>query len=249
MNRSHAKSMCDAAFTIVIENATISYSPAVMGRSWIIDLIRRHETRPFVSLKNINFELKRGESVGIIGGNGAGKSTLLKVMAGILAPSSGKVEISGNVTTLLDLGAGVEGHLTGHENIDLSASLQRFPKSDAAAFRQYVEDFSELGEALERPIRTYSMGMMLRLMFSLRTFVDPEILVVDEVFGVGDQKFASKAQERTREIISNASSFALASHDLRLISEFCTRTVWLNKGVIVMDGPTEEVISRYSSET
>ena len=232
---------------ISIRHATISYSPAVMGRSWLVDLLRRRKTLPFVSIRDISLELQPGESLGIVGGNGAGKSTLLRVMSGILEPSLGTVELRGNVTALLELGAGVEGHLNGYENIDLSASLQRFSRAETAAFRRYVAEFSELGEALGRPVRTYSLGMMLRLVFSLRTFIDPEILLIDEVFGVGDAQFTQKAQKRTREIISRASSFALASHDLSLIAEFCTRTIWLKRGQIVEDGPTANVLESYKA--
>lgn len=234
---------------ITLTNVTVSYSPAVMGRSFIIDTLRGRKREPFVSLRDVSLRLEHGESLGIVGHNGAGKSTILKVMAGLLPPISGQIDINGRVSSLLELGAGLEGSLDGWTNIDLSASLQRLPKNKIADFKEYVVSFSELGPALDRPVRTYSVGMLLRLIFSMRTYVAPEILVVDEVFGVGDKLFAAKAQKRTSEILRSASCFALASHDVSLLKTFCKRAIWLDGGRLLMEGPTEEVTQSYAAAT
>jgi lipopolysaccharide transport system ATP-binding protein len=230
---------------IKLNAVTVSYSPAVMGRSWLMDLARGRSRESFTALRDVTLELGHGESVGIIGNNGAGKSTLLKVMAGIAPATNGRVEINGAVMSLLNLGAGVETHLDGWENIDLLASLQRIPRRQRPAFRDYVAEFSELGEALSRPVRTYSAGMLLRLVFSLRTFIQPDILVIDEVFSVGDLNFAGKAQKRTTELITMASSLALASHDAGLITAFCKQAIWLEKGRLVKRGPAAEIVDAY----
>jgi len=235
-----------SAPSIRLTDVTISYSPAVMGRSWLFDRLMGQRSEPFMSLRGVSLTLEHGESLGIIGNNGAGKTTTLKVMAGILPPTTGQVEINGNVTTLLDLGAGLEGNFNAWFNIDLFAELQRIPRNKRVDYKNYVVDFSELGDALSRPVRTYSMGMLLRLIFSLRTYVTPEILIVDEIFGVGDQRFTRKAQQRTLEILRSASSVAFSSHDFSLIRSFCTRTIWMEGGKIVQSGATDEVIANYA---
>jgi ABC-2 type transport system ATP-binding protein/lipopolysaccharide transport system ATP-binding protein len=232
---------------INLTSVTVSYSPAVMGRSWMMDLARGRPRQPLTALRDIHIEVPCGGSVGIIGNNGAGKSTLLRVMAGILPATNGRVEINGSVTSLLNLDAGVETHLNGWDNIDLLAALQRIPRRQLPAFRDYVAEFSALGEALSRPVRTYSAGMLLRLIFSLRTFTQPDILVVDEVFGVGDRHFAAKAKERTTALLTKASSFALASHDPTLITAFCREAIWLDNGNLIKQGPAADVVRAYQA--
>lgn len=231
---------------ISLRQATVSYSPSVMGRRAVFERLRGRKPEGFTALHGIDLDIPRGESVGLLGTNGAGKSTLLKLVAGIIPPSSGTAIIRGEATPLLDLGAGIEGALDGWENIKLAAALQRIAPGRFDEFRDYVVSFSELGEALARPVRTYSSGMMLRLVFALRTFIDPEILVLDEIFGVGDVHFSSKAEARTRGLMRSASTLILASHDTRLLAEFCRIAVWLEKGRIVKVGPTEEIGAAYA---
>jgi ABC-2 type transport system ATP-binding protein/lipopolysaccharide transport system ATP-binding protein len=157
------------------------------------------------------------------------------------------VIISTNVTPLVDLGAGLEDGVNGFDNIQLSAKLQRIPRNRLAAFSSYVQAFSELGEALSRPVRTYSSGMTLRLSFALRTFTKPDILVLDEVFGVGDHNFSIKAKARTTELLQAASCLLLASHDANLIREFCTLALWLEWGRVKAFGSVDDVLAQYES--
>jgi ABC-type polysaccharide/polyol phosphate transport system ATPase subunit len=230
---------------IEISEAFVHYSPAVLGRQALFEKLRGRAAEGFTSLAGLSLCVEAGNALALIGDNGAGKSTLLRVIAGTVPLSSGKVRVSGRVTPLLDLGAGLEGALNGWENIELAASLQRLRRAQAKAFRDYVVEFSGLGEALSRPVRTYSAGMCLRLVFSLRTFVEPEIFVVDEVFGVGDLAFSEKAGARLRELLNGASALVFATHDLHLAEELCGEAAWLHQGTLRFLGPARDTISLY----
>lgn len=230
---------------ILLSEVCVAYAPSIMGRRALFDMLGGKQVSPFVALNRVSLAIEAGSSIAVIGQNGAGKSTLLKVAAGILPPSRGDVTIHGSVGTLLDLGAGLEGALDGWKNIELAAALQRFCTKRTLKFRDYVADFSGLGPALSRPVRTYSAGMTLRLLFSLRTFVEPDILVIDEVFGAGDHAFTKKANARMRELLNCASTVIFASHDHHLLQELCTQAVWLDHGTIVAQGAVADVIGRY----
>jgi ABC-type polysaccharide/polyol phosphate transport system ATPase subunit len=230
-----------------LSQVSVHYSPAVMGRKILFDRLMGITVAPFVALDAVDLRIIAGESVGVVGCNGAGKSTLLRVAAGILPPTLGQVRVGRNVTALIDLSAGLEGALSGRDNIKLAAKLQRIPSKLFNSFLEYVRDFSELGEALARPVRTYSSGMALRLAFSLRTFLHPDLLVMDEVFGVGDHNFSLKARGRTTQLLRAASSLLFASHDANLIREFCTSAVWLDRGKLKAFGPAAEVLAIYES--
>lgn len=198
------------------------------------------------ALNAISFEAKDGDRIGLVGGNGAGKTTLLRVLSRVYPPTSGLVEIKGRVASLIDLVMGMDTDATGYENIVMRGIMLGLDHKQARAITQDVEEFSELGEFLSLPIRTYSSGMMLRLAFAVSTAVRPEILILDEIIGVGDAAFAEKAEKRMHDIISNASIVFLASHDNQSILRFCNRTLWLKGGQLVMDGTPQEVLSAYS---
>jgi homopolymeric O-antigen transport system ATP-binding protein len=235
--------------SIILDKVSLHYSPAMMGRKMLFTRPFFGSTPPLVALKSVSIVISPGQSLGVVGSNGAGKSSFLRVCAGILDPTAGRVRITENVTALIDLGAGLEGALSGFDNIELAAKLQRIPKSRHAEFVDYVREFSELGDALARPVRTFSSGMTLRLIFSLRTFLQPDLLVVDEIFGVGDRNFSIKAKERTTELLRGASSLILASHDANLIREFCTSAIWLERGRVKLHGPVDDVLEAYAEVT
>jgi len=188
-----------------------------------------------LALDDINLDLKDGDRIGLVGHNGSGKTTLLRTMAGIFRPTRGRMIVEGRVSTVFGLGAGMDPELTGYENITRMAMLLGATLSEAEAFIPEIEDFTELGQFLAMPVRTYSAGMTTRLLFAVATAVHPEILLVDEVLGAGDAAFQEKAQKRLAEFVAKASIFVLASHAPALMNQFCTRMITLEHGRIVAD--------------
>jgi lipopolysaccharide transport system ATP-binding protein len=197
------------------------------------------------ALREVNLEIQRGERVGLIGPNGAGKSTLLKIMGGIYHPTSGVAEIGGRVCPLFEFATGFEMDLSGWDNIRIRCMLLGMSRREVAAKLPEVGDFSGLGEFLDYPVRTYSVGMFVRLAFSASTAVDPQILLLDEVMGAGDLDFAAKAKRRMLELIDHGEIVVLASHVLPEVQDLCTRVIWLDKGRVRMVGPSAEVVAEY----
>ena len=202
--------------------------------------------RPHVdALRGISVEVNSGERVAVIGLNGAGKSTLLKVMAGIYPPTSGRSQTSGHVCPLFEFATGFEMNQSGWDNIMVRGMLLGMSRAEIEEKMQEIADFSELGEYLDYPVKTYSSGMFIRLAFSISTAMNPEILLLDEVVGAGDIAFAGKAKRRMRGFIEQGNIVVLSSHGLEMIKEFCTRAIWLEKGVIQADGNVAQVIDAY----
>ena len=201
--------------------------------------------KTFRALDELSFSVKKGEKLGIIGLNGAGKTTLLRTIAGIFHPSKGKVIVDGRVSPLLDFNTGFEDHLTGIENIMIRLMFLGISKAEAEKKIPEIIEFSELGDFIHQPIRTYSTGMNLRLAFATSTSIEPEILVADEVMGTGDAQFAAKAKKRLEEFLSRDCTLILSSHSMELVRDFCKRIIWLQHGKIVADGPVAEVIEKY----
>lgn len=200
----------------------------------------------FWALKDVSFEVKEGEVIGIIGRNGAGKSTLLKIISGILKPTRGLVSCSGSIVPMLELGSGFDHDLTGRENIFLNGAILGYSK-------EYLEDkfidileFSELNKFIDMPIRNYSSGMLMRLAFSIATVVNPEILIVDEILAVGDSAFQEKSKARMMELMSGGTTVLFVSHSLEQIREMCNRVIWLDDGMIKMIGESSEVCDQYN---
>ena len=199
----------------------------------------------FYALKSVSFQINKGDRVGIIGHNGAGKSTLLKIIAGVMKPTEGKVTVNGQVAPLLELGAGFDPELSGAENIYLNgAILGKSKKFLDKKFDEIVE-FSELGEFIYTPLKTYSSGMRARLGFSIAVQVDPDILIVDEVLGVGDERFRKKSSEKMKELITSGKTVILVSHMLKQIEELTNKVIWLHRGEIKEMGDTKMVCSKY----
>lgn len=202
----------------------------------------------FWALRNISFEVERGECVGIIGPNGAGKTTLLKILTRALHPTEGEFEVRGNVLSLLELGTGFNLELTGRQNIHHSAQLLGFPDGYVSGMIDDIEAFAELGEFFDRPIKIYSSGMYVRLAFSMFVFMRPQILIVDEALSVGDVFFQQKSFAKMREMIAGGTTCLFASHDAAAIRNLCNRAVFLNNGHINFIGDPEEAISRYHGQ-
>ena len=199
------------------------------------------------AVRGVTLEINAGERVGLIGHNGAGKSTLLKVMAGIYPPTSGHASTVGRVCPLFEFATGFEYNRSGWENIRIRAMLLGMPPNEIEKKLPEIADFSELGKFLDYPVRTYSTGMFVRLAFAVSTSVNPEILLLDEVMGAGDLSFTEKANVRMREFMDQGKILVFSSHSLDLLNEYCNRTVWMDKGRIMEDGPTHAVVNAYKN--
>lgn len=196
-------------------------------------------------LKNINLNIKKGESVALIGVNGSGKSTLLKLMTKIIYPTSGKIEIIGKLTSLLELGAGFHPDFTGRENIYFNASIFGLTAREIDNRIRDIITFSELGDLIDSPVRTYSSGQYMRLAFSIAINVDAEILLIDEILAVGDQHYQDKCFDKLMELKNSGKTIVIVSHSLESIKNFCDRAVWINNGEVAMDGEITKVIEEY----
>lgn len=201
----------------------------------------------FYALKDVSFQVQKGDRVGILGLNGAGKSTLLKVIAGVYKPTSGTVIKRGKVIPLLELGAGFEKDYTGRENIFLYGSFLGYSKEFIESKFDEIVSFAELEKFIDVPVTNYSSGMRARLGFAIATVVEPEILIVDEVLAVGDAAFQEKSRKRMMELMSGGTTVLFVSHDLSQIRTMCNRVVWIDHGTVKMFGPTQEVCDAYQN--
>ena len=200
-------------------------------------------------LKNINLNIKKGETVALIGTNGSGKSTLLKLMTKILYPNSGIIEINGKLTSLLELGAGFHPDFSGRENIYFNASIFGLTKKEIDDRLENIIEFSELKNYIDNPIRTYSSGMYMRLAFAVAINVNADILLVDEILSVGDEHFQNKCIEKMLELKKEGKTMVFVTHSMESVRKLCSRAVWLYNGNIQMDGKVEEVIKKYVEVT
>jgi len=203
---------------------------------------RANEEREFWALRDVSFKLVHGESLGVIGPNGAGKSTLLQVLAGIIAPSAGTVEVRGQVSSLLTLGAGFDQELTGRDNILLAGAFLGIREEEMRGRMEGIIEYADIGQFIDAPIKTYSSGMRARLGFSIATFVDPDVLLLDEVLGTGDEAFRVKSKARILEIAASAKAVVLVTHDLHWVTDFCNRAMLLEQGRVVAEGDPQEVV-------
>jgi O-antigen export system, ATP-binding protein len=197
------------------------------------------------SLDKINLDISSNERVGLLGHNGAGKSTLLRVLSGVYKPCSGQAEIAGNVGSLIDISLGIDGEATGMENIFLRAALLGISREKIKKNLESIIEFSELGDFINMPVRTYSTGMHLRLAFSVSTMISPQILLMDEWLSVGDFNFQKKAEERLTNLIDRSEILVLASHSRELLENCCTRVIWLEHGRIKKEGPAIDICAEY----
>jgi ABC-type polysaccharide/polyol phosphate transport system ATPase subunit len=201
--------------------------------------------KEFWALREVSFELNRGEAFGIIGSNGAGKSTILKLITGIMRPTSGSIELNGRLSALIEVGAGFHPDLTGRENIYLNGTILGMRRAEIDRKFDAIVDFSGLSDFIDTPVKRYSTGMYARLGFSVAAHVDPDILIVDEVLSVGDIVFQNRCLEKMNEIIRSGATVIFVSHNLRAISELCPRSILLEQGRITAAGPSQEVLKSY----
>lgn len=197
------------------------------------------------ALHDISFDLRRGEALGIVGLNGSGKSTLLQIIAGVLPPTSGKVETHGRIAALLELGSGFNPELTGRENIYINGAILGLERDRIDAIIGDIIAFADIGDYIEQPVKTYSSGMAVRLAFSVQVHVDPDILIVDEALAVGDAAFQAKAMTRIQQILARGTTLLFVGHDLNAVRAFCQRAILLENGRMAMLGAPEEVIEEY----
>ena len=208
-------------------------------------LVEGFRREVFHALKNVTFRMDPGESVAILGVNGAGKSTLLSMVAGLVPPDRGRVQVRGRVAPLLELGSGFHPDLTGAENVRLNASLLGIGKKQLKQLYPAIVDFSEIADFIDEPLRTYSTGMVMRLAFSVAVNIDPDILLIDEVLVVGDTAFQAKCFDRILDFRARGKTILCVSHSPTMVQKLCTRAIWLDHGDLLLDGPLAEVADAY----
>ena len=205
----------------------------------------RNKKRKHVVLKDISVDILRGQSVALVGVNGCGKSTLLKLLNKIIYPQKGTIEINGKVSSMIELGAGFNTDFTGRENIYFNASIFGLTKAEIDEKINEIIEFSELGDFIDNPVRTYSSGMYMRLAFSVAINVQAEILLIDEILAVGDQHFQDKCFKKLIDLKESGKTIVIVTHNMHQVKQFCNRAVWLYQGEIRMDGPVEKVLDEY----
>ena len=201
----------------------------------------------FWALKDISFQIKKGEVVGIIGSNGAGKSTLLKIISGVLKPTQGKVIVNGVISPMIELGAGFDPELTARENIFLNGAILGYSKKFLEEKFEEIVDFSELRDFLDVPVKNFSSGMIAKLAFSIATIVNPEILIVDEILSVGDIKFQEKSKNKMLQLIKGGTTVLYVSHSIESIKELCSKVIWIEHGTLVEVGAADKLCDKYFS--
>jgi len=233
---------------VEVENVTLHFPRSKGMLQSIVNIFKSKDKAgkgSFTALDNINLTICRGEVIGVIGRNGSGKSTLLRVIAGIYQPDQGEVRTLAKISLLAGVSVGLNGNLTGRENVHLYGSILGNSEQEMDSKMDDILDFSELGEFIEQPLRTYSSGMKARLGIAIASAIEPEILLIDEVLGVGDPQFREKSKARILNLVENSGTVVLVSHSFGLMKEICNRLILVNKGKIEMIGEPEEVIKQY----
>lgn len=217
-------------------------------KEWFVKALKRERRfENFYALNDVSLTVRRGEVMGIVGRNGSGKSTLLKIISGIYKPSAGKAVSAGRVAPMLELGSGFDPELSGEENVFLNGAILGFSEKYLKEKYDEIVAFSELGDFIHMPLKTYSSGMMMRLAFSVATMIEPEILIVDEILAVGDAGFQKKSFDRMMQIIRGGTTVLFVSHSMEQIRTLCDRVLWLDHGKVVEIGETQGVCDRYEA--
>ena len=220
-------------------------SGRLLLRSQLLKWFGESHQKQFLALRNVSFEVNDGESVAIVGRNGAGKSTLLSLVAGLSKPNTGEVSVSGRIAALLELGSGFHPDLTGAENLILNASLLGMNRRDTYEATESIVDFSGIQDFIHEPLRTYSSGMVVRLAFAVAIHTNPDILIVDEVLGVGDSAFQAKSSGALRRMREAGKTVLFVSHSAEAAKQMCDRAIWLDHGQVMADGHVREVLASY----
>lgn len=238
---------------ISVDNVSMKFNLGIEKnfslKQFFIDIFKSKKNKSkkeeFWALQDVKFEVEQGEVVGFIGSNGAGKSTLLKVIAGVMKPTKGKVQVNGNICPMIELGAGFDLDLTARENIFLNGAVLGYSKEFIEKKFEEIVEFSELRDFLDVPVRNFSSGMTARLAFSIATVVEPEILIVDEILSVGDIAFQAKSLEKMMSLINGGTTVLFVSHSLEQLQNLCKKVVWLEHGKVRKIGPAKEVCEEY----
>ena len=236
-------------YAIEVENLSVCYK-GLKSYSIRKNLLKRKhsENELFRALKGVSFRLQKGEILGIVGKNGSGKSTLLKAIAGIFTPDEGSIDLHGNSVSLLAIGVGFIKELTGRENILLSGMLLGFSEAEIRSRTDEIIEFSELGDFIDKPVRTYSSGMYSKLSFAITAILETDIILIDEVLSVGDARFRKKSYARMKELISHKDrTVVIVSHDSKTLLDLCDKLLWINDGEVMQFGETKAVLSAYDS--
>lgn len=237
-------------YAVKVENVAVRFNMASEKidnlKEYFIKLIRRELMfKEFLALKDVSFEVRKGEAWGIIGTNGSGKSTLLKLICGILKPYKGSVTVNGSIAPLIELGAGFDGDLTASENIYLNGAVLGYDKKFMKEHFEEIVEFAELQDFLEMPLKNYSSGMAARLGFAIATVVRPDILICDEVLAVGDYAFQQKCEKKMNEMRERGTTLLYVSHSVESVKSVCDHALWVEKGVVRMKGMAEDVCEAY----
>ena len=237
---------------IQARNLGVRFRRNKRGKRTIKDLFagssRRMRPDEFWALRDVTFDVRRGESIGVVGRNGQGKSTLLKLVAGVLLPDEGRVDVHGGVAPLIEITGGFVGDLSVRENVRLTAGLHGMSRAEVNSRFDGIIDFAEIGDFVDTPYKHLSNGMKVRLAFSVVSQLDQPILLVDEVLAVGDKAFREKCYRRIDELLSEGRTLFFVSHNERDLRRFCTRGLYLDKGALAMDAPIDEVLARYNAD-
>ena len=244
----------DPRIAIDVHDLGVRYSlrftrKTTLRESFTRAMKRESGEKSFWALRNLDLRVVHGESLAVIGPNGAGKSTLLQVLAGIITPSEGSVDVFGNVSSLLTLGAGFDQELTGRENILLGGAFMGIDHREMFDRLGGIIEFADIGEFIDAPIKTYSSGMRARLGFAIATSVDPDILLLDEVLATGDQVFRAKSKARVLELVKAAKAIVLVTHDMNWVTEFCNRAMLIERGAVVLEGDPVEVVALHQEHS
>ena len=227
----------------------LRFNRKVTIRQQVANVVTRRSSEQFWALRHVSFELLHGESLAVIGPNGAGKSTLLQVLAGIIHPSEGVVDVRGHVSGLLTLGAGFDRDLSGRDNILLGGAFLGLDDSVTRELLPSIIEFADLGAFIDAPLKTYSSGMRARLGFSIATAVDPDVLIIDEVLSTGDAVFRAKSKQRIIELTKAAKGIVLVTHDMAWVTEFCNRALLLDHGHVIMEGAPQDVVDLHEERS
>ena len=243
----------DAPVAIEVRDLGVQYSlrftkKTTLNRSFI-NMFRREPADAFWALRDVTFQVVHGESLAVIGPNGAGKSTLLQVLAGIITPSEGIVDVDGRISSLLTLGAGFDQDLSGRDNIRLAGAFMGLDPATMRRITPTIVEFADIGPFIDAPIKTYSSGMRARLGFAIATAVDPDILLLDEVLATGDANFREKSKQRVIDIVGAAKAVVLVTHDMNWVVEYCNRALLLERGLLVMEGEPADVVEMHRVHT
>lgn len=236
---------------VSVRDVTVTFRPLIDRKPTLrrsLGRLRHREKEVLVALDDVSLTIDKGEAFGIIGSNGAGKSTLLKTIAKTLKPDEGSVNVYGKTSTLLSLGLGMKPELSGRRNVYLGGLAAGMRKAEIDERFDSIVAYADIGEAIDRPVKTYSSGMFARLAFSVAMAIDPNIMLLDEVLAVGDEAFRDKSTQTMKDLLANAGTIVFVSHALPNVVAFCDRAMWLDRGQVRSIGPSDEVVAEYKAE-